>query len=158
MQNEKKETLITLRYRCGVQAIFLISVLAIMLWGCVASDAIKAKFGVGTKEQNPTSTVVAKEIGEVDSSINYGGAGWVLLTTTVILIIIGTFALWSFKKLIDYKGMLSLVTTAVHQSDPHVKQAIKNSVKKHARTHKDGDKHRKCLSKECIKNGVFADQ
>lgn len=131
---------------------------------CVAPDAFKTKLGltdttitVGEAERIETNTKLLEKNIRAET-INYDGASWVVLTAVAFLIIIGIFIAWLFKQLLNYKGMLSLVTTAVHQSDPHIKQAIKIGVNKHALACKDGNKHKKCLSKECVKNGVFADQ
>ena len=93
--------------------------------------------------------------------IKYGGAGWVMLglilMTALFLTAIGLCLKWLFTKMTKYKGMLQLVTTAVHKSPPDVKRAIKQQVRKQASNgNKEFAIHKHNLSKECRKDGVFA--
>lgn len=147
--------------------------------GCVSPDAIQAKLGVIEQrlEQKADNRVVADEIGRVENkieqttqiaetlwkksiqaeTINYGGAGWVVLTAVAFIIAVGLFVTWLFKKILNYKGMLSLVTTAVHRSEPEVRKAIKDKINQQALNDRSCcAQHKEQLSKECKKMGVFA--
>jgi len=94
-------------------------------------------------------------------TINYGGAGWVvlglILMSIVFLSAIGLFLYFIFKWVGKYKGMLSLVTTAIHKSNPETIAEVKKQIKKHA---SNGDpkqqEHKTHLSRHCRKEGIFA--
>ncbi len=153
--------------------------------GCMSPGAIKAQLSVLSQEvsQKADNDVVAEQIGQVNNrieqttkvadnllkwqksikadTINYGGAGWVVLGLILMVVVflgaIGLFIMWGFKKYVKYKGMLSLVTTAVHKASPDVQKEIKRQIKRHAA---NGDKsqaaHKNNLAKHCRKDGVFA--
>ncbi len=94
-------------------------------------------------------------------TINYGGAGWVvlglILMVMVFLSAIGLFLYFVFRYVSKYKGMLSLVTTAIHKSNPETIVEVKKQIKKHA---SNGDprqqQHKTHLSKHCRQEGLFA--
>ena len=163
---------------------FFISLFAICN-GCVSPGAVQAKLNLleHKVEQKANNDVVAEQIEEVNNkieqttqvaeklvewrksvqaeTINYGGAGWVVIGLILMVIVflgaIGLFIMWGFKKYIKYKGMLSLVTTAVHKSSPDTQKEIKRQIRNHASNGDKSQARHKCnLAKHCRNDGVFA--
>lgn len=164
----------------------LIGCFALLLTSCVSPGAFKADVATVRDNLNKLeklvdnkadTSIMTEKIDSFRQEINqsllhmnktinnsgtiHGGAGWVvlglILMTVVFLSAIGIFIKWLFTKMCKYKGMLRLVTTAVHKSPPDVKRAIKQQVRKQASNgNKEFAIHKHNLSQECRKDGVFA--
>ena len=123
------------------------------------TDIITEKIDSFRQEINQNLLSMTKTIN--NSGTIHGGGGWIvlglILMTIVFLTAIVLCIKWLFTKMTKYKGMLQLVTTAVHKSPPDVKRAIKQQVRKQASNgNKEFAIHKHNLSKECRKDGVFA--
>ena len=125
-------------------------------------------------EQKANSSVVAEKIEQVNNrieqtnqvaeelslwrksvqaeTINYGGAGWVVVGTGVIVFIFVAAGLLLIRAFMRRGSMLSLITAAVQRvgkRSPETIHAIKEQIHEEVKKGRCTHKHRKCL-------GVFA--
>jgi hypothetical protein len=151
----------------------VICVALLLLSSCALPGAVDAKLGALEQkvEQKADNTVVAKEIERVDNrinqttqitselmtwkktiqaeTINYGGAGWVVLLVVIVLIIL--LVAKGLKRFFEYKRMLTLVTDSVFYGPAEMQKSIKSEINRRAKI-ENKDKDKKILSQFCGKN------
>lgn len=107
-------------------------IVAIFIAGCVAPGALKAEV-TGLKARFDKLEKVAEEITiwkktVQAETINYGGAGWVVIGSIfIVTIFLGAFVLM-IRMLLKKTNLLKLVTCAVQKTDSHIRKAIKDQI------------------------------
>ncbi len=102
--------------------------------GCVAPGALKAEV-TGLKARFDKLEKVADELTLWKSNvqaetINYGGAGWVVVGSIfLVTIFLGFFGLL-IRMLLKKTNMLKLVTCAVQKTDSHTRRIVKDQISK----------------------------
>jgi len=107
-------------------------IVAIFTAGCVAPGAIKSEV-VGFKArldklEKVADTLVSWKSSVQAETINYGGAGWVVIGSIfIVTIFLGAFVLM-IRMLLQKTNMLKLVTCAVKKTDRNTRQAVKDKI------------------------------
>lgn len=129
--------------------------------GCVSPGALQTKItGMEVKIKKIEKVVDNISLWKSNvqaETINYGGAGMVVIGLIVITVVfLGAFGLL-IRMLLKKTNLLKLVTCAVQKTDPHVRQAIKDQISKEVSNggpFKPHHKHQ--LRKFTEKVGTFA--
>lgn len=94
-------------------------------------------------------------------TINYGGAGWVVVGTSVVVLIFVVAGILLIKAFMKRGAMLSLVTRAIKEvgkNSPYAVSLIKDRLKKCVHDGHNCEQDRRDLGKFAEKNGNFAKQ
>lgn len=121
--------------------------------GCVSPNAVRAKLGAleAQIEQKADTKIVAEQVEHLHTqieqttqvaeklvewkksiqaeTINYGGAGWVVVGTSIIVIIFLGAGFLLIKTIIKRSVLLKLLTQTIYNSEEHVQSAIKKQIK-----------------------------
>ena len=165
MQQKVKEEIKGAVLRGIVSAIVFISLSILLCFvvmpGCMSPEAIKTEIQ-GIRVDMEQLEKVADELSiwkkNVQAeTINYGGAGWVVIGTGVISLIFVGAGLLLVRAFMKRGNMLSLLTRAVKTSGKDTVITVKENLKKciHEGSHCDQD--RKNLGDFAKKIGTFAE-
>lgn len=101
-----------------------------------------------------------KEIGKGAGTINFSGAGYVVLGSS-IMVALFLFAIgWYVRQLMKKKtDLLKLVTCAIQKTDPAIREAVKSQIEYEVSNGGPYDqKHKQELAVFTKKHGTFADK
>jgi len=130
MQLKKREKTTQKKIAKSITALFLL--VTLMVSACAAPGAFKtnvtgieARFDKLEKMANEMS--VWKKTVQAET-INYGGAGWVVIGSIFIVTIFLAAFVLMIRMLLQKTNMLKLVTGAVQKTDANTRKAIKDKI------------------------------
>lgn len=133
------------------------------MMGCVSPNAANVEaLTLGLDKLNKVAENLSIQVTKIvqAETINYGGAPWVIVGMSVVILIF-LFAIYFVgKSLLKHKNMLHLVTCAVKKSSPEIRVGIKKQIEDEVIF--DGfngtfkKQHKQDLAEFTIKKGTFA--
>lgn len=161
----------------------ILALLFCVLPACLSPGALKTdvqgiRNDMGRLEKivDQNSTVVAEQVDTIEQTaqiaeelsvwkkniqaetINYGGAGWVVIGTGVIALIFVGAGLLLVRAFMKRGNMLTMLTRAVKNSGTDAVIEVKHNLKKCVHEGHHCDKDRKNLGNFAKKKGLFAEQ
>ena len=90
-------------------------------------------------------------------TINYGGAPWVIVGMSIVILIFLLAFYFTIKSLLKHKNLLHLVTCAVQKTSQEIKDGVKQQIEKEVSNGGSFKvQHKKELAKFAIKHNTFA--